>query len=71
MPWLPVVVLLVVLATDLWVYTDARTRSERSSPVALSIGVFELNTPIVWFLACLILWIVFFPAYLVTRNQTG
>jgi len=71
MAWLPIAVLLVIIATDLWVYTDARTRSERGSPVTLSIGVLKLNTPTVWFVACLILWILFLPAYIVARNQSS
>jgi heme/copper-type cytochrome/quinol oxidase subunit 2 len=70
MTWIPIAVLLVILATALWVYTDARTRSDRGSPVALSIGSLELTSPTAWFVACLILWILFFPAYIVMRNQS-
>lgn len=71
MTWIPIVVLLVIIGTDLWVYTDARKRTEGGTPVALSIGALEVNTPTVWFVACLILWILFFPAYIVTRNQNS
>ena len=71
MTWIPIVVLLVIIGTDLWVYTDARKRTERGTPVALSIGALEVNTPTGWFVACLILWILFFPAYIVTRNQSS
>jgi len=56
MTWIPIVVLLVIIGTDLWVYTDARKRTEGGTPVALSIGALEVNTPTVWFVACLILW---------------
>jgi cytochrome c oxidase assembly factor CtaG len=66
---LPVLVLLVVLATDLWVYADATANRERGTPVVFSFGNLKLGTPTAWFLACLLLWIVFFPAYIATRRQ--
>jgi hypothetical protein len=66
---LPILVLLVVLATDLWVYADAAAHLERGTPIAFSFGGLELDTPTAWFLACLLLWIVFFPAYITTQRQ--
>jgi hypothetical protein len=66
---LPILVLLVVLATDLWVYADATAHLERGTPIVFSFGGLELDTPTAWFLACLPLWIVFFPAYITTRRQ--
>jgi hypothetical protein len=64
-----ILVLLVVLATDLWVYADATTHRDRGAPIVFWFGSLELNTPTAWFLACLLLWIVFFPAYITTRRQ--
>jgi len=63
--------LLVVLASGLWVYTDATAHDERGTPVVVSFGSFRVDTPIVWFLGCLLLWILFFPLYVTTRNQAG
>jgi hypothetical protein len=68
---LPVFVLLVALAIDLWVYVDAKAQSERGTPVVFSVGSLEVKTPTTWFFGCLILWIVFFPLYLTRRNRTG
>ncbi|MFU8870988.1 hypothetical protein [Micromonospora sp. SL4-19] len=60
----PILVLLVVLALDVWVYTDARQRLRQGDPVSVSLGSFRMRTPEAWFLGCLILWVVFFPLYL-------
>jgi len=65
---LPILVLLVVLATDLWVYQDARARYERGTPVVYQFGTFIVATPEAWFFGCLFLWIVFFPLYLGGRG---
>jgi hypothetical protein len=69
--WVPILVLLAVLATDLWVYTDAKAHSERGAPVIFSAGFLKLDSPTVWFLACLVLWILVFPLYITIRNQLG
>jgi len=60
----PILVLLVVLSVAVWVYTDARERQKRGTPVAVSVGSFRLETPEGWFLGCLVLWVVFIPLYL-------
>ena len=65
----PLVVLLAILAIDIWVYADARRCSAQGSPVVARIGVFVIETPETWFLGCLVLFVVFFPLYLV--NRTG
>jgi hypothetical protein len=67
----PILVLLAVLATDLWVYTDAKAHYEQGTPVVVSIGSFVADTPGAWFFGCLILWILFFPLYIKRRNQVG
>ena len=63
----PVLVLLVILAIDLWVYADAKQRADHGAPVVVRIGAIVLKTPETWFVGCLILWIVFFPLYMVRR----
>ena len=68
---MPVLVLLVLLATDLWVYADATARFERGSPVVFSSDFLKVNTPAAWFFVCLFLWILFFPLYIAARNQVG
>jgi hypothetical protein len=68
---LPVLVLLAILAADLWVYADARAYGDRGTPVVFSFGSLQVDTPAAWFLGCLILWIVFFPIYLKSRDQVG
>lgn len=67
----PILVLFVVLATDVWVYADAKAQAERGTPVVFSTGFLEVNTPAAWFLGSLILWIVFFPLYITARNRVG
>jgi hypothetical protein len=66
----PVVVLLVILLTDVWVYTDARAHLVRGEPVVVSIGSFSLESPAVWAVVCLVLWIVAFPLYVVARGTS-
>jgi hypothetical protein len=61
--------LLVILATDFWVYLDATTQSSQGTPVFLTYGTFRVDTPAAWFVCCLILWVVFFPLYLVARRR--
>jgi hypothetical protein len=69
--WVPILVLLALLATDLWVYADAKAHKERGTPVVFSAGYLNVDTPVAWFLCCLVLWILFFPLYITRRNQLG
>jgi hypothetical protein len=66
---LPLLVLFALVATDLWVYVDAKHQTERGAPVVFSYGTFKLNTPTEWFFGCLFLWIVFFPLYITGRSS--
>ncbi|MFD2763691.1 hypothetical protein [Micromonospora eburnea] len=68
-PAVAILVLLVVLALDAWVYTDARERLRRGSPVSVAIGSLRIETPEAWFLGCVILWVVFFPLYLAASGR--
>ena len=53
----PLVVLLAILAIDLWVYADARRWAAQGAPVVARIGSFAVETPEMWFLGCLVLFI--------------
>ena len=66
----PVLVAAVLAATALWVYFDASRYARRGSPVYLRIGTYQVETPLAWFLVCLVLWIFFFPMYLVSRSRS-
>jgi hypothetical protein len=66
---LPLLLVFLVLSIDSWVYMDARTQADRGTPVVFSYGQFKVDTPMGWFLGCLILWIVFFPLYLAGRSR--
>jgi len=65
---LPLVVLAIVLGADAWVYADAKRRDETGTPVVVTIGGIEIGTPTAWLIVCLLLLIIFFPLYLVTRG---
>jgi hypothetical protein len=68
-PLMPIFVLLALLATDVWVYADARAQSERGTPVVFSVGSLRVDTPALWFFGCLLLWLLFFALYITSRNQ--
>lgn len=69
--WAPVIVLVVILATDLGVYADAKAHSERGTPIVFAIGGITVDTPAAWFIGCLVLWILFFPLYMTQRRHIG
>ena len=64
-------IVVIVLSTGLWVYSDAKLQAKQRSPVLFSTGSFELTTPARWFIACLLVWELFFPLYLDSRSPTG
>ena len=66
---IPVLVVVVLLAIDLWVYADAKRCAGAGAPVRLRVGTFVVETPLAWFVACLVLWVVFFPVYVVSRTE--
>jgi hypothetical protein len=66
---LPLVILLVLVASDLWVYLDAKLQAQRGTPVVFSVGNLEVHTPTQWFIGCLLLWIVAFPLYISGRSR--
>jgi hypothetical protein len=62
-------VLLVVVGCDVWVFLDARRCAEEDAPVSLRVAGLAVDTPLAWLLGCLVLWVVFFPMYLVSRSR--
>lgn len=67
----PVFIFIGLLAVDRWVYVDAQVHTERGSPVVFSNGSFRVDSPGAWALGCLLLWIIFFPLYLTSRDHRG
>ncbi|MET8051514.1 hypothetical protein ABZU75_28325 [Streptosporangium sp. NPDC005286] len=67
---MPILVLLLVLGIDAWVYADAKERLNQGNPAAFSFGSLRVETPEAWFLGCLILWVVFFPLYLTATGRS-
>lgn len=65
---IPVIVLAGVLLTDAWVAWDAAQRRRQGSDVIATVGPVTIERPQAWLLACLLLWIVAFPLYLVARR---
>ena len=57
--------LLLIIATSIWVYFDARSIKARSGFIK---GVFNFE-PSTWMLLCLLFWVFAFPFYLVQRKK--
>jgi hypothetical protein len=64
---LPVVAVLVILAVDSWVYLDAKRYANEGRPVVFRSATLVIDSPVTWFVWCLVLWIIFFPLYMVSR----
>ena len=57
----PILIVLFVAATALWVYQDATTHTEHGTPVYFSAGSIEVSSPTAWAVGCLCLWVFFTP----------
>lgn len=66
--WAAVLVLLVALVVDVWIFTEARAREAEGRAVVATVGPVTLSTPSHWFVGCLLLWVFVVPLYLVARN---
>jgi hypothetical protein len=64
----PVLVVVVIVAIDLWVYADAKRYADHGTPVVFRAGNFVVDTPATWFVGCLILGLIFFPLYIANRT---
>jgi hypothetical protein len=49
---------------------DARVRAGKGRPVGAYLGGLQLDKPETWAIACLLLWILFFPLYLKARSES-
>lgn len=59
------ILLAVVIITSVWVLLDAKSIGVEKGQLK---GFFDLG-PWGWFFACVLLWIVGFPAYLINREE--
>jgi hypothetical protein len=66
---LPLIVLAALFGVDLWVYADATAHAQGGTPVVISFGSFTVETPGAWFVACLVLSLLFIPLYIANRDQ--
>jgi Short C-terminal domain len=57
-------ILVAVIGSAFWAYSDAKAFSKKGVKI-------EPLGPAGWFWACLLLWIVFFPWYLVKRSSNN
>ena len=69
LPVLPVALVIILLVSDAWVYADAQRHADSGRPVEMSIGSVRIDTPVLWTLGCLLLWIVFLPLYITQRTH--
>jgi hypothetical protein len=60
------VVLIVVAATSIWVFVDARQLGAKRGVLG---GGFLDSSAGAWFIGCLLLWIIAFPCYLAARPK--
>jgi hypothetical protein len=63
--------LVSVIAADLWVYADARSRQGTGRGPGVQIGSLQVNTPEAWATGCLVLFVIVFPMYLVARREAA
>jgi hypothetical protein len=56
---------IVIIATSIWVFVDAKKIGVRKGLIT---GIANMN-PGTWLIACLFLWIISFPIYLIKRSD--
>ncbi|MCW2787694.1 MAG: hypothetical protein JWP74_4211 [Marmoricola sp.] len=61
--------LVLVIAADIWVYVDARSRQGTGREPGVRIGSLQVNTPQAWAIGCVVLFVIAFPMYLVARRE--
>lgn len=65
----PLVIAGVVVCLDLWVLADARRWARQGTPVVLHFRSLTVETPEAWAVACLLLFVIFMPIYVVARRS--
>jgi hypothetical protein len=63
--------LILVVALSAWVYIDAKARQGTRHEVVVTIGSFTIDTPLCWLAVCVVVFVAFFPLYLVARREAG
>lgn len=63
--------LVLVIAADVWVYLDARSRQGTGREPGVQVGTLQVSTPEAWAIGCILLFIIVFPMYLVARREAG
>jgi hypothetical protein len=64
------VLMVAILASDFWIYVDATAHEERGRPVIARVGALEVARPQMWLTAVVIVWVLFFPLYIVARKAS-
>ena len=67
-PIFPILVAIAAVAMDAWVYADARGRAQDGDAVIARFGSLEISQPEHWLIGCVLVGVVFWPAYLVARR---
>jgi hypothetical protein len=68
--WLPLMPLLLIAGTAIWVHRDAMRLIAENSPVVLRSPFGTLESAQGWTIACVLGWVIFFPLYLLGRRQS-
>lgn len=64
------VIMAVLIGTSFWVYFDAKSIGIKAGEVKSGrMAGLDTMGPGSWLAGCLILWIIFFPIYLVKRGE--
>jgi hypothetical protein len=64
-----VITVLLLASLNVWVVADAGARQGTRREVTVTMGSMRIDRPEVWMAACLVLFVFFFPLYLVARRE--
>jgi hypothetical protein len=59
-----------VVACDIWVYVDVTSLEARGRPVVARLGTVEIADPEMRLILVIIVWVIFFPLYMVARRAS-
>lgn len=63
--------LLLIVAADVWVYLDARSRQGTRREVSATVVSIQVDSPQAWLLWCVVLFVFAFPLYLTARRASA